>query len=74
MEKYLSRSEEVEAPKIDTESLIGKDFSEIQGLVFGGVRAVVIDGVSQCITMNLRRDRLNVEISNGKVVAIKGWY
>lgn len=36
------------------------------------IRATMVDGVSQIVTMELRGDRLNVSIENGKISAISG--
>lgn len=59
---------------VDTESLIGKKYTDIKNLLGTGIRNVIINGQYQLVTQDERPSRLNVETKDGIIVKIVGWY
>lgn len=50
--------------------IIGMDIERAKKTVHNPIRAVIIDGESQMVTMDYRPNRLNVETNDGKIIKI----
>lgn len=52
------------------DSFLGKTLAEAKAQNLWKVRAIKIDGVAKIVTMDLRGDRINVEVENGIITKV----